>query len=109
MVIKLINKLGEFVKKGQIICEMSNEKYIYGVNKWIVGFKFKYELKFGKALYYKCGIKSSKEIEEWSPKIHFIDDWSYFESEFKKIGWMSIFSYFKTYRNAQITARYQIG
>lgn len=105
----LLSEMGQRVKAGQLIAEMVNEKYTRGINQWLIGFKFKYELGFGRPMTYHCGIKDSDEIEDWSPKLHLIDDWCYFDSDTKKLGWMRMFHRFKAFRRAQWTVRYRIG
>jgi len=46
------------------------------------------------------------ELERFSPRLKLINDWSYFDSGYKKLGFLR---YFKIYRKVQWTIRYQIG
>ena len=105
----LISVMGQRVKTGQLVAEMVSEKYTRGINKRLLAFKFKYELGFGKPMTYQCGIKDSDEMEEWSPSLHLIDDWSYFDADTKKLGWVRMFRHFKSFRKVQWTVRYRIG
>ena len=105
----LLSVLGQRVKTGQFVAEMVNEKYTRGINQWLLAFKFKYQLSFGEPMTYHCGIKDSDEMEAWSPKLHLIDDWCYFDADTEKLGWMRIFRHFKTFRKTQWTVRYRIG
>lgn len=106
---KLILEIGQRVNQGQLVAEVVHEKYTRGFNKRILAFKFKYELGFGKPMSYHCGIKASEEIEEWSPNLHFIDDWCYFDFDTKKLGWMRMLRHIKSFRYTQWTVRYCIG
>jgi len=106
---KLLLVLGQRVKEGQLVAEMVHEKYTRGIYKRILAFKFKYELGFGKSMAYHCGIKASDELEGWSPNLHQIDEWCYFDFDTKKLGWMRILGRFKSFRYTQWTVRYRIG
>ena len=58
---------------------------------------------------YLCGIRDSRELEAWSPNLHLIDDWSYFDATTPKLGWMRILRYVPSMRKSQWTVRYRIG
>ncbi len=47
--------------------------------------------KIDKQLVVHVAIRDSKEMEEWHTGIQFLDDWSYFDSEEKKLGWLKMF------------------
>lgn len=105
----LVAALGQRVTTGQLVAEVVNERYTRGFNKWVVGFKFKHELGFGQAMSYDCGITGSDELEAWSPRLHLIDDWIYFDADTDKLGWARILRHVKAYRKVQWTVRYRIG
>ena len=106
---ELCAELGRRVKTGQLVAEVVHEKYTHGINGWLVGFKFKHELGFDQSMTYQCGIKDSDEPEAWSPRLHLIDDWCYFDADEEKLGLMRTFRHFNSFRKAQWTARYRIG
>ena len=106
---KLIQEIGKQINKGQLVAEVVNDSYTRGINKIIVAYKFKYEIGFDKGLTYSCGLKNSREFESWSPKFHLIDDWSYFDSDEKKLGVLKILGKIKSFRTVQWTVRYRIG
>jgi len=105
----LLLVMGQRVRAGQLIAEMVNEKYTKGFGKWLLAFKFRYELGFDNPPAYKCGIRDSDELEKWSPRLHFMDDWIYFDVDTEKLGWARMLRYFKTFRKSQWTVRYRIG
>jgi O-methyltransferase involved in polyketide biosynthesis len=108
-VMALVAALGQRVTTGQLVAEVVNESYTRGFNKWVVGYKFKHELGFGQAMSYQCGITDSAELEAWSPRLHLIDDWVYFDADADKLGWYRLVGRIKAYRNVQWTVRYRIG
>jgi len=106
---ELVMVIGERIALGQLVAEFVKESYTRGFNKRLVAFKFKHEIGFDEGMTYRCGLKTSKEIERWSPNIHHIDDWSYFDAGEKKLGlyrWVGTIGSFKW---VQWTARYRIG
>ena len=105
----LVAALATRIQQGQLIAEVVTEKYTRGINRKMVGFKFKHEMGFGQPIYYNCGIADSNELESWSPRLHLIDDWTYFDADPQKLGWMSLFRYIKAFRKVQWTVRYRIG
>lgn len=105
----LLSVVGQRVKTGQLIAEVVNEKYTRGFNKWLIYFKLRYEIGFDNPPAYLCGIRDSDELEKWSPRLHFMDDWVYFDVDTEKLGWARLLRYFKTFRKTQWTVRYRIG
>lgn len=102
----LLIYIAENIKYGQLVAEVVKESYTRGFNKWLVEFKFKHELKFNRPVPYQSGLFDSDDLGKWSPRLHLIDDWSYFDSDSKKIG---LIRYFKMFRKVQWTIRYRIG
>jgi methyltransferase (TIGR00027 family) len=105
----LIEALGRRVREGQLVAELAHEKYPRGFNKRLLAFKLKHELGLQDPPAYLCGFSDSDEIASWSPRLHLIDDWSYFDSPVKKLGWRRMFRHFKSLRKSQWTVRYRIG
>lgn len=105
----LVARLGERVERGQLVAEVVHESYTRGVNAWLLGFKFKYELGFGEWITYQCGISESNEMEAWSPHLHLIDDWFYYNAEPEKVGFIRFLGRLPWIRKAQWTVRYEIS
>jgi hypothetical protein len=63
----------------------------------------------GKVIFYNFGIRDSKEMEGWNPGINLLDDWSYFESEEKKLGWLKMFRNIELFRKTQWTVHYKLN
>jgi O-methyltransferase involved in polyketide biosynthesis len=103
---ELLTVIAERINYGQLVAEVVHESYTRGFKKWLVDFKFKHELNFDRPVSYQFGVSDSDELERFSPRLKLINDWSYFDSESKKLG---VLRYFKIYRKVQWTIRYQIG
>jgi len=72
---------------SELVCEVFNDLWLKGALKGIVSFKMRKELHLGKDATFHFGIRGGREMEEWSPGITFLDDWSYFDSKEAKLGW----------------------
>ena len=46
-------------------------------------------------------------MEEWHTGIQLLDDWSYFDSEEKKLGWLKMFRNIELFRKTQWTVHYK--
>lgn len=108
-VVSIVADIASRVRSGQLIAEVVHEKYTRGFNGWIVGVKFRYEFGFGEPISYQCGIADSDEMESWSPHLHLIDDWCYFDAATKKLGWLRMLGRIEALRKTQWTVRYRIG
>ena len=104
----LVQWLGERIKQGQLVAEVVNESYTRGLNAWMLGFKFKYELGLGEWMTYQCGITDSDDMEAWSPHLHLIDDWFYYDEEPEKVGFVRFLGKIPSIRKVQWTVRYEI-
>jgi hypothetical protein len=48
-------------------------------------------------------------MEEWHTGIQFLEDWSYFDSEEKKLGWLKMFRNSELFRKTQWTVHYKLN
>ena len=71
--------------------------------------KLQKELHLGKDAVFHFGIKNSRELEEWNQGIKLIEDWCYFDSDEKAIGWIKMFKNLKLFRNTQYTVHYKLN
>ncbi len=106
---ELLEALAQRVRTGQLVAEMMHDKYTRGFNQRLASFKFKHELGFDNPPIYRCGITHSRELESWSPRLHYIDDWCYFDVKTPKLGWQRMFGRIPSFRYTQWTIRYRIG
>jgi len=105
---KLITRLSSLFKDAILLCEIVNKKYTVGFYKKVVEYKLGKELKFGDKVTYEFGLTDSYELEELSNTIKLIEEWTYLDSEEKKLGWLRLFKNVKTFRTTQWTAMYKL-
>lgn len=104
----LVLKLQKEFPGSELVCEVTNALLVDTPLKKIVNFKMQREMHLGKGTVFNFGIKGSGEMEEWSPGIKFLDEWSYFDSGEKKLGWLRILGKIGLFRKTQWTVHYKL-
>ena len=94
---------------SELVCEVFNSLWLKKPLKKIMDFKMQKELHLGKDATFHFGIRDSKEMEEWHEGIEFLDDWSYFDSEEKKLGVLKMFRNIEFIRKTQWTIHYRLN
>jgi methyltransferase (TIGR00027 family) len=105
----LVLKLQEEFSGSELVCEVFNALFLQEPLYTMMQFKMRRQLHLGKEAVFRFGIRDSREPEGWSPGIRFLDDWSYFDSEEEKLGWLRIFRYSEFFRKTQWTVHYRLG
>lgn len=54
------------------------------------------------------GLEDSREMESWAPGLTFLDDWTYFDEDEPKLGWMRWLARWPLVRWAQWTVHYRL-
>ena len=105
----LVLELQKRFPGSELVCEVVNGKWLKGPFGNIVDFKMRRELHIGKEAAFQSGISHTREMEEWTPGIEFLDDWSYLDSYEKKLGWLRIFRNIRWIRYIQWTVHYRLN
>lgn len=105
----LILKLQSEFSGSELVCEVFNSLWLKKPLKKIMDFKMQKELHLGKDATFNFGIRDSKEMEEWHEGIEFLDEWSYFDSEEKKLGVLKMFRNIEFIRKTQWTIHYRLN
>jgi hypothetical protein len=58
---------------------------------------------------FRSGIHDSREMEQWHSGIQFLGEWSYFDSEEKKLGWLKVLKHIEFIRKTQWTVHYLLN
>ena len=105
----LVLKLQSQFPGSELVCEVCRDIWVREPFRSMVSFKMQKQLLLGKGVVYSFGIRDSKEIEEWNPGIKLLDEWSYFDSSEKKLGWLRLFRGIDLFRKTQYTVHYKLG
>lgn len=94
---------------SELVCEVVNSIWLREPLKKILEQKMRHHVHLGKNAIFRSGIRNSREMEGWHEGIGLLDDWSYFDSDEKKLGWLKIFSRIGLFRYTQWTVHYLLG
>ncbi len=106
----LVLKLQSQFPGSELVCEVFNQVWLRKpLLKKMMDFKMKKELHLGPGATFHFGISSSEAMETWNPGIQFLDDWSYFDTDEEKLGWLRLFRRFELFRKTQWTVHYKLN
>jgi len=94
---------------SELVCEVENSFWLGPLTKKMVGYKLQRQFHLGKDALFQSGIRDSREMEQWQSGIQFLDDWSYFDSDEKKLGLLRLFRHIGWLRKTQWTVHYRLG
>lgn len=94
---------------AELVCEVENSFWLGPLTKKMVSYKLQRQFHLGKDAQFRSGIRDSREMEQWQSGITFLDDWSYFDSDEKKLGLLRLFRYIGLLRKTQWTVHYRLG
>lgn len=105
----LVVKLQSGFPGSELVCEVFNSLWLRKPLKGLMDYKMQHQLHLGKDAKFHFGIRDSKEMEEWHAGIKFLDDWSYFDSDEEKLGWLKLLGKIEFLRKTQWTVHYKLG
>ena len=105
----LVLKLQSVFPGSELLCEVFNSLWLKKPLDKLVKSKIQRDAHLGKGAIFHSGIRDSREMEEWNKGIVLLDDWSYFDSNDKKLGWFKIFGKFELFRKSQWTVHYKLN
>ncbi|MDQ7825926.1 MAG: class I SAM-dependent methyltransferase [Candidatus Eremiobacteraeota bacterium] len=105
----LILELQSRFPGSELVFETVNSAWLEPALKWMINLKLQKVLGLGKGTEFRFGIRDGHEIEEWSPGIHLLEEWSYFDEDEPRIGLIRRFRNWKLLRCAQWTVRCLLG
>lgn len=105
----LILKLQSRFPGSELVCEVVTE--IFTRKPWnkMVALKMNQQLGVGKEAAFIFGIQNSRELETWHSGIEYVDDWSYFDTQHPRLGWVGMMGKSKLMRNVQYTVHYRLN
>ena len=105
----LVLKIQETFRGSELVCEVVNSLWLRPLLKKMLDFKMQRELHLGKDATFRSGIRDGREMEQWHDGIQFLDEWSYFDSEEKKLGWLRLLKHIELIRKTQWTVHYRLN
>jgi len=105
---ELVLKLQSAYPCSELVCEVVNESMVHGWLKGAMDMRMHKQLHVGGGATFLSGIKDSREMEGWSPDIKLMDEWSYFDSNERKLGPVRFFGKIPWMRRVQWVAHYKL-
>jgi O-methyltransferase involved in polyketide biosynthesis len=105
----LVLKLQKMFPGSELVCEVVNSFWLRPWLKKILDFKLQRQVHMGKDATFRSGISDGREMEEWHSGIQFLDEWSYFDSEEKKLGLLRLLRHIGLIRKTQWTVHYRLN
>lgn len=60
-------------------------------------------------VWFRSGLADAREVEAWAPGIERLDDWSWFDEDEPRLGWMRWLARWRLFGRALFVARYRLG
>lgn len=92
---------------SELLCEIANEYVVKLMKSKMFKNSFSNKFKLKKGVSYNFGLTDSKDMEKWTNKIKFIDEWTYFDENHSKLGLINAMGNFEKLRKTQWTALYK--
>jgi methyltransferase (TIGR00027 family) len=94
---------------SELVCEVVTAFFTRKPWNRMVALKMNQLLGVGKSAAFTFGIESSRELEKWHSGIEYLDDWSYFDTNHPRLGWVGTMGKIKFMRNVQYTVHYRLN
>ncbi len=93
---------------SELVCEVVNSRWLTKTMEPLIRSKMQRQLGVGEDATFKFGIVDGHEPEFWSKGIHFLDEWSYFDSGHPKLGMLGWMGRVELFRKTQWTVHYRL-
>lgn len=105
----LVVALQQTFPGSELVCEVVNAFWLRPPLDGLLTFKMQRQLHLGEGALFRSGLRDSREMERWHSGIQFLDDWSYFDSDDEKLGWMRVLRHIGLVRTTQYTVHYRLN
>ncbi|MBI5494324.1 MAG: class I SAM-dependent methyltransferase [Deltaproteobacteria bacterium] len=105
----LVLKLRDEFPGSELVFEITNRYWVKKMKSAWMRWKFSRQLGIGEEAMFRFGIDGYREIEKWGTGIRFLDEWTYFDDDEKKLGWFNLFRRMELLRKVQWTLHFQLG
>jgi O-methyltransferase involved in polyketide biosynthesis len=105
----LVLKLQETFPGSDLVCEVVNSFWLWSPLKKMLDYKLQRQVHMGKDATFRSGIRNGRDMEQWHGGIQFLDEWSYFDSDEKKLGWLRLLRHIGFIRKTQWTVHYRLN
>lgn len=104
----LVRRLQARFPGCELVCEVIHRRWLDPWLAWMLRLNLRTQLALGPDAMFRFGIREARELEAWGSGIHFLDDWSILDAEFREIGWVKAGAPFTSIRNTQWLVHYRL-
>jgi methyltransferase (TIGR00027 family) len=94
---------------SELVCEVFNNFWLREPWKTWVNRKMQRRLGFSADAGFQSGVGDERHFEQWSPAIHFLDDWAYYDDQEPKLRSLNWMRHIQFLRHMQWTLHYRLG
>jgi O-methyltransferase involved in polyketide biosynthesis len=105
----LVRALQATFPGSELVCEVVNAIWLGPLLRPVLAFKMQRQLHLGRGAVFRSGLRDGREMEEWQRGIQFLDEWSYFDSDEERLGWMRLLRHIGPVRTTQWTVHYRLN
>ncbi len=106
---RLVTALLDRHPGSELVAEVAHRRIVEISQGRLGRGKFRRQFGLSENVVYHFGLRDSRDMEDWAPGITFLDDWTYFDEDEPKLGWMRLFARWPLFRWAQWTVHYRLG
>lgn len=106
---ELVRELQARFPGSELVCEVVNKRVLRPLMKTMLHMKMRQGNKIGENADFHFGIDDGREMESWHEGIKFLDEWSYFETNHPRLGWLRLFRKNRTFLRTQWTVHYLLS
>jgi len=95
---------------SELVAEVIHARWVTRMRSRFVKYKFQQQLHLAEGATFQSGIDGGREPEQWSPGIQLVDEWTYFDDNEPRLGWLlALLGRFASARQIQWTVHYRLS
>ena len=106
---RLMVMLAERFAGSEIVADVFHARWLRPPWRGWANRKMQRQLHMPPDAAFHFGLDSPAEMTAWHPQLIFLDEWSFFDDNESKLGWMRLFRHIHWLRRIQYVVRYQVG
>lgn len=91
---------------SELVCEVFNRKWLTPFMRKMITIKLQRQYRMSRDTMFTFGLTDSREMERWHDGITFLDDWSFIDSPYPRLGAMRLLGASRALRRVQWTVHY---
>ena len=95
---------------SELVAEVIHARWVTRMRSRFIKYKFQKQLHLADGATFQSGIDGGREPEQWSPGIQLVDEWTYFDDDEPRLGWLfNLLGRLESARQIQWTVHYRLS